>query len=223
MVSTAAILSSPQAMGIGEQRVVFRNLTWQAYQQILAAVGNNRAALLTYDRGILEITMPLELHEFAARMIELFVRILVEELGFNLKTMGSTTLNYPDLDRGAEPDNAYYIQNQARVTGKVVDLAIDPPPDLVVEVDITYTGIHKLNLYASMGIPEFWRYNSKVLRIYQLQGQAYVESTLSSTFSVFSSFPKERFYQFLEQCQQNEVQGSRDLRSWVQQQLQDRP
>ena len=105
--------------------------------------------------------MPLEEHEFSGRLIELFVRILVVELGLKIKTMGSTTLDRSDLDRGAEPDSAYYIQNQSRVAGRKVDLATDPPPDLVVEVDITHTDINKPALYAAMGVPEFWRYDGR--------------------------------------------------------------
>lgn len=103
--------------------------------------------------------MLLEEHEFAREIIGLFIRILVFELGLKIKTLGSTTLNYPKLDRGAEPDNCYYIQNQSKVAGKKIDLAQDPPPDLVVEVDITHTDVNELYLYASMGISEFWRYN----------------------------------------------------------------
>ncbi|MGL6137616.1 MAG: Uma2 family endonuclease, partial [Planktothrix sp.] len=134
MVATAPQIHSSV---VGEKRVTLRGLTWQGYQQILHALPESRAAHLTYDHGILEISMPLESHEFALRLIERFIIILILEMGMKIKTMGSTTLNREDLDRGAEPDNAYYIQNQAKVAGRTVNLAEDPPPDLVVEVDIT--------------------------------------------------------------------------------------
>jgi Uma2 family endonuclease len=151
---------------VGERRVVFKNISWQGYQQLLGILGEGRSSRLTFvggaspveNRGILEITMPLEEHEFSGRSIELLVRILVVEMGLKIKTMGSTTLDRADLNRGAEPDNAYYIQNQPLVAGRNIDLATDPPPDLVVEVDITHTDIDKPALYASMGVPEFWRY-----------------------------------------------------------------
>jgi Uma2 family endonuclease len=100
--------------------------------------------------------MPLRDHEFALRLIERFVIILVMEMGMKVKTMGSTTVNRKNLDRGSEPDCAYYIQNQAKVAGRTVDFATVPPPDLVVEVDITHTDIDKNRLYAAMGVPEFW-------------------------------------------------------------------
>ncbi|MFM7576025.1 MAG: Uma2 family endonuclease, partial [Microcystaceae cyanobacterium] len=152
-----AIASSPDIntdKKLAEQRVVFHDLSWESYQQILNALGNHRSSRLTYDQGTLEITMPSEEHERATRLIELFIRILVEELDLNMKTMGSTTLERPDLERSAEPDNAFYIQNQSKVAGKKVDITQDPPPDLVIEIDITHTDIHKFRFYASLGVPE---------------------------------------------------------------------
>lgn len=208
----------PLAEQKAEQRVVFYDISWENYQQILAALGNKRSSRLTYDRGTLEITMPLEQHESAVRMIEVFIRILVEGLGLKIKTMGSTTLNRPDQQRSAEADNCYYIQNQPQVAGKIVDLNTDPPPDLIVEVDITHTDINKLNLYASMGVPEFWRYNGRILRIYQLQDSQYLEVENSLTFSLAI---KERLDQFLQECQLDEVAASKVCRAWVKQQRED--
>ncbi len=196
----------------GEQRVVFQNITWQGYQQLLKVLGDRRAARITFDRGTLEITMPLEEHEFSGRLIERLIIILVVELGLTVKTMGSTTLNRADLDRGAEPDNAYYLKNQPLVAGRKVNLATDPPPDLVVEVDITHTDINKTALYASMRIPEFWRYNGQEWRIYHLQGNTYQEVLSSPTFAVLS---KDKFYEFLKIAQTDEVKAEIDLRSWI--------
>jgi Uma2 family endonuclease len=209
MVSVVPIAS---ILPVGEQRVVFRNITWQGYQQLLNILGDRRSAMLTFDRGILEITMPLEEHEFSGRLIELFVRVLVVELGLKIKTMGSTTLDRSDLERGAEPDNAYYIQNQPLVAGRKVDLTTDPPPDLVVEIDITHSDVNKPALYASMGVPEFWRYDGQEWHIYQLQNHEYVEINGSPTFPLVS---KEKLYEFLAMAQLDEVQAEHDLRNWV--------
>lgn len=198
------------ALTIPEKRIVFYNLNWQKYQTILEALGENRTARIIYDRGVLEITMPLEEHEFAREIIGLFIRILVFEIGLKIKTLGSTTLNYPELDRGAEPDNCYYIQNQSKVAGKKIDLTKDPPPDLVIEVDITHTDINKLNLYASMGISEFWRYNGEVLQIYQLQNQEYIEVETSPTFP---QIEKNRFYEFIAQSKLDEIEAEKKLRA----------
>lgn len=206
------VISTAPPRTLAETRIVFHSLPWQGYQQILQALPQGRAARLIYDRGTLEIAMPSELHEFTKELIGLFIRVLVVELGLNLKTLGSTTLDREDLDRGAEPDNAYYIQNQPLVAGRRVDLATDPPPDLVVEVDITHTDMDKLSLYAALGVPEFWRYNGETWHIYQLQSEAYQEVEHSPTFP---QIPKELLCQFLAQAQQNEVAAEQTLRDWL--------
>ena len=177
-----------------ERRVVFNHLSWLSYRQILQALGENNRAHLFYDRGTLEITMPLEEQEFYRELIGLFIRILVVELGLKIKSLGSTTLAREDLERGAEPDNAYYIQNQAKVLGKRINLTEDPPPDLVVEVDITHTDINKLALYARLGVPELWRFNGQIWRIYRLDKGVYQERELSRSFPLF---PKTKLYEFV--------------------------
>ncbi len=211
MVVTTASKVSQQS---GEKRVTLHGLTWEAYQQILHALPQSRAARLTYDRGILEITIPLEYHEFACELIGLFIRILVGEMGLKLKSMGSTTLDREDLNRGAEPDNAYYIQHQSLVASRKINLAKDPPPDLVVEVDITHTDISKNQLYAAIGVPEFWRYNGQEWLIYQLQvpENTYQECDCSPTFSWVK---KEDLYRFLQQAQQDEIEAENAFRELV--------
>jgi Uma2 family endonuclease len=104
----------------GEKPILIYDLNWQSYQQILHAVGDNCGVRFTYDCGTLEITMPLEDHEFYRELIGRFIYFLVAELGLKIKTLGSTTLEREDLDRGAEPDNAYYIQNQPQVAKKKI-------------------------------------------------------------------------------------------------------
>lgn len=210
------MLTTPTRHSLPEQRVIFHHLTWDRYQQILQALGERRSSRLIYDRGSLEITMPLEDHEFLVRMIDLLVRILASAWIGRIKTMGSTTLDYPHLERGAEPDNAYYLQNQPKVKGRTVDLTQDPPPDLVVEVDITHSDIDKLALYAAMGIPEFWRFNGEEWRIYQLTPQGYQEVESSPSFP---GFPKAQFYQFLREAREDEIQAERNLRNWIRENL----
>lgn len=205
---SADLPSSP----IGEQRVVFRDLNWQSYQQILQALGPRRSARLHYNQGILEIVMPLEEHEFYSELIGRFIYFLVSHLGQRIKSMGSTTLDREDLNRGAEPDKAYYIQNQDRVAGKTVDLSIDPPPDLVVEVDITHTDIDKLSLYAAMGVGEFWRYNGEVWQIYQNKDHSFQEVETSPTFPFV---PKSQLYAFLKQAKDDEIGAEIAFREWL--------
>ncbi len=207
---------SPPKLQTGEKKVALHHLTWQQYQQILTALPQTRAARITYSLGTLEISMPLEDHEQASQLIGLFIRILVVELGLKIKSMGSTTLSREDLDRGAEPDNAYYIQNQATVAGRSVNLENDPPPDLVVEIDITHTDLDKTRLYAAMGVPEFWRFDGRVWRIYSLQDEGYAEVDSSPTFRLIE---KADLYKFIDQARQDEVEAEISFRGWIQKKM----
>lgn len=207
------LLESPPKP-IGEKRITFSNLDWHSFKQIQQLLTERTHARFTYDNGVLEITTPLEGHERFARLIELFIRILVVELGMKIKTMGSTTLDREDLLKSAEPDNGYYIQNYALVADHEIDLEHDPAPDLVVEVDITHTDINKNQLYASMGIPEFWRFNGQKWSILCLVNDTYVERDRSPTFPLVE---KTDLYRFLEAALLDEVNAEISFRQWVRQ------
>lgn len=206
----------PPEQLLAEKRVTL-HVSWNGYEAILNALGEQRAARLTYCQGTLEIMTPLEAHDNPSDLIGDFIKILVDQFDFNIKSMGSTTLSRPDLRVGAEPDKGFYIANEPLVRGKTVDLATDPPPDLIVEVDITHTDINKNLLYAEMGVPELWRYDGQQLKIYELENGQYQEVETSPTFP---SIPKERLYEFLNECaQQGETQAKRNLRVWLREQL----
>lgn len=209
------LLDSP-TKPISEKRLTFRGLDWQAFKQVQSLLGASSQARFNYSDGVLEITMPLEGHERFARLIELFIRILVVERGMKLKTMGSTTLVREDLEKSAEPDNGYYIQNYPQVADHPVDLRIDPAPDLVVEVDITHTDLNKNDLYASLGVPEFWRFNGREWKILKLQAGQYIECDFSPTFP---GVEKSVLFNFLETGIVDEVAAELDLRQWVRQQI----
>lgn len=210
-------LTADRPTVLAEQRVTLHGVSWSKYEAILLALGDRRSAHLHYYKGTLEIMAPLEEHDYSGGAIDRFVQVLIEELDLNVKSMESTTLNRADLAVGAEPDKGYYIANEAIVRGKIVDLNTDPPPDLVVEVDITHTDINKNALYAEMGVPEFWRYNGQVLTIYCLKDDGY---EIVETSPTFPDVPKQRLYQFLTDCTQvGEVRAKRNLRQWLREQM----
>jgi Uma2 family endonuclease len=197
-----------------EMRVLLENISWQTFKTMLAEMGSERKNRLAYDNGTIEIMTPLMPHENSNRLIEVFVGVLCEELGLEIKRAGSLTLTRDDLERGGEPDSSYYIQNEFLVRGKEnIDLASDPPPDLVLEVEYSRPKIDKLQLYASMGIPEFWRYNGSVLRIYRLEGGQYLEVQVSPTFTPVAVREIPRFIQ--ESKQNGEISTTRAFRTWV--------
>lgn len=167
----ATVLSAP------EQRIVLRCVSWETYESLLADHLDCSSPRFTYDRGVLEIVSPSTKHERVNRNLSLFVEVLAEEMNLDVDNLGSTTFRRADLERGFEPDSCFYIQSAERIRGKEkIDLTVDPPPDLVIEIDITSESLNKLPIYAKLGVPEVWRYESKRLVILKLEGESYAES-----------------------------------------------
>lgn len=151
-----------------ENRVVLKGVSWSTFKALLADVGDNRAWRIAYDRGVLEIRMPLEEHEEPKRLIESFVEAIVDELEIELRSLGSLTLEREELTRAVEPDSCFYLQNESLVRGRNINLPNDQPPDLAIESDYTNSSVNKDGLYASIGVSELWRYRRQSLQVYQL-------------------------------------------------------
>jgi Uma2 family endonuclease len=159
------------ALGAPEQRVVMTGVSWATYERLLADLKDSSSPRLTFDKGVLEVMSPSAEHEESNRTIALLVEVLAEESGIDVRSLGSTTFRREDLEQGFEPDSCFYVQNEARVRGRrEIDLTVDPPPDLVVEVDITSPSLPKLPLYARVGVPEVWRYDGERVAIYRPGG-----------------------------------------------------
>ena len=185
---------------------------------MLAEMGDERNSRIAYDNEIVEIITSLMPHENSNRLIEAFVGLLCEELGLEVKSTGSLILTRDDLEKGGEPDSSYYIQNESIVRDKEnIDLETDPPPDLVLEVEYSRPKVDKLSLYAAMGIPEFWRYNGTVLRVYVISAGQYTEVETSPTFPVLLV---KQIPQFILQAQKDgQMSTIRAFRTWVKQQI----
>jgi Uma2 family endonuclease len=123
--------------------------------------------------------------------------VLAEEMNVNVYGVGSTTFRREDLDRGFESDACFYVQNEEHVRGKPkIDLNVDPPPDLVIEIDISSPSLNKLPIYAQIDLPEVWRYDGERLTIFELGGEAYAQTSRSValphlTGEILSGFVKE--------------------------------
>jgi len=203
---------------IASNRVLLQNISWETFERILAEMGEDRVSRLIYDRGTLEIMTPLLPHEHNNRLIHNLIVILAEELNLNLKSVGSLTCKRPDRRRGAEPDSSFYIQNEPLVRDKQqIDLTVDPPPDLVVEIDVTSSSIDRLSIYADIGVAELWRYDSPLMEIYLLNSGEYVSGDVSPTFA---NLPLAwEIPQFLAQSLRiGEIPMLRSFRTWVRQQ-----
>jgi Uma2 family endonuclease len=198
-------------------RVILHNVSWQEFEAILTELGDHRATRLAYIQGTLEIRMPLPKHEVAKVIIGDMVKILLEELEIDCESFGSTTFKREDMSFGVEPDDSFYIQNHARMIGKErIDLTVDPPPDLVIEVDVTSKT--QLAAYEALRVPELWRYEKGILQINILQDGKYVESEISPTFPNLPIV--EAISQFYEESQTiGRSPTLRSFRKWVRAQI----
>jgi Uma2 family endonuclease len=164
------------------QRLLIKNVQWSELESILAEMGDSRAARIAYSDGILEIRMPLPQHERTKSILGDAVKILLEELAIDCECFGSTTFKRQEMSYGIEPDECFYIQNHQLMIGKDrVDLSIDPPPDLAIEVDVTSKT--QMDAYLKLGVSELWIYAASELKIYTLQAGEYQLSSISPIFN----------------------------------------
>jgi Uma2 family endonuclease len=198
----------------GEERTFLQGISWNLYENLLAEIGDDGQARLSYYRGDLEFMTPLFEHEKSNRSIERLISTIAETLDRDYALAGSMTIKRPDLAAGKEPDSCYYIANELAVRGKTkLDFTQDLPPDLAIEIDITSSSINQLSLYATLGVGEVWRYDGAILTFYQLQSGSYVSVDRSPTFPILSP---DRVVEFLTDCQTDGVnQAVKNLRKWI--------
>ena len=197
-----------------EQRTVLCNISWQTFETLLRERGEDRGSRFAYDCGTLEIMTPLYEHENPKIQFDRFILVLAEELEIEIKSAGSTTLKRRIANRGIEPDNCYYIQNEPAVRGRQeLDLETDPPPDLAIEIDISSSSVDKFGIYSALGVPELWTYNGRILKFYQLTEGRYIECEFSLAFPIVSVTEMSRF---IEQSKTTgEIALLKSFRAWV--------
>ncbi|GAB4160518.1 MAG: Uma2 family endonuclease [Cyanobacteria bacterium J069] len=184
---TAALIQS-------SDRVVLGNISWQSYQSLVKDFESEPGVRLTYDRGTLEIRMPLDPHETYKKLLGRLIEAATEELDLEIRSLGSRTCGRADLAKGLEPDQCYYIQHESLVRNTdQIDLAHLPPPDLAVEVDITSSSMNRFSIYADLGVPEVWRYDGRSLTMHQLCDGQYVVSDRSAALPQLTAADLNRF------------------------------
>lgn len=197
------------------QRVYLRDLNWQEFEQILAELGEKRVTHIAYYDGDLEIRMPLPEHELTKVLISYLLVILLEELDMDWMSLGSSTFKNQSMKAGIEPDDCFYIQNCRAMIGiKRLDMTIDPPPDLAIEVDLSSRT--QVSAYAALGVSEVWRHQNGKLEIFTLVNREYVES---ATSLIFPNIPIiEGISKILKSSSDMLMSDSRkEFRQWVKQ------
>jgi Uma2 family endonuclease len=198
----------------GETRVVLNSVSWSTFESLLAET-DHRGTRFTYDRGCLEIMSPSDKHERLKTLLGHVVEMTAVEWNIPIRSGGSTTLKSELKQRGLEPDECYYVANEASVRGcDEIDLMISPPPDLAIEVDISSSSLDQLRIYADLGVPEVWLYDGATLKVYQLRKEG--EYTPQPRSPSFPFLPIEEVERFLAcRNETDETTWIRSFREWV--------
>lgn len=171
------------------EKHLYYGVSWDTYLQVREVIGDDSNVRLTFSHGVLEIMSPKRPHEQITRLIDMVVSHLAFDLGLNVDNCGAMTLRFESAQRGGEPDSCFYLANESAVRGlEEIDLAIHPPPDIVLEVDITSPSIDKFGLYLVAQIPEVWRFDGSHMKFYVIAGEKY--ETISNSLSFPSLTPE---------------------------------
>jgi len=173
------------------------DVTWQEYVAFLEVLGDV-SCRHQYANGTLEMMSPRKDHDWMKRFLGRIVEHVSMEFDIDIQCIGSTTITSAVVERGFQPDEAYYIANEPRVRGKdLFEPDVDPPPDLLIEVDVTSSSASRLPSFAAMGVPEVWRLVDHVLEFLRLQPDGHYAShgttasfPMLTTDDVHESFEK---------------------------------
>jgi Uma2 family endonuclease len=162
--------------------------SWDDYEDLLNDRGDRPALRVSYNEGKLEVMTPLPEHEAYKEVLADLARAFADENGLLLEKRGSTTWKRRSMQKGVEPDTCFYVANASRIAGKrTIDLESDPPPDIVVEIDITNESLGKFSIYAALGVPEIWRYDATRVQMYRLASGSYLGVDASSFLTGLTS------------------------------------
>jgi Uma2 family endonuclease len=197
------------------QRFLLHDVGWRGYETMLQLIGD-RPIRLTYDRGNLELRTTSRRHEKNKRLLGRLIDVMTEELEIPRTSDGSTTWRRQVLDRGLEPDECFYLYDHAEQLAdkEAVDLDVDPPPDLAIEIDITRSSLDRQGIYAALGVPELWRFDGESLRVFRLRADRTYEPCTASP--AFPFLPLDDVVRLLKQgATMDQSRWGRMVRAWV--------
>ena len=173
---------------ISEPRVILDHVRWATYELLLADYIDSHAVRFAFDQGVLEIVSPLPKHERDALALARLTETVAKDLDPDYLPVGFTTFRSPLLQKGFEADASFYFQHAAAFRPRdEFDAASDPPPELVIEVEVSHRSLDKLPIYAAMGVPAVWRCTGDKVTILALAGGAYRETDRSLVLPLLGS------------------------------------
>jgi len=198
------------------QHIVLDGVSWASYEQLLQDIGN-RPIRINYDQGRMEMMSPLPEHDGISRVIARIIQTLSMELNIEVASYGSTTFRRRDKEKGLEPDECFYFKNEKKMRGrKRLNMKKDPPPELVVEIDITHRSIERQPIYAALGVPEIWRWDGTRPTCLHLRAGGYHTAPKSLSFPFLAPADLTPFIRAVSRTGENAV--IRKFIAWVRKQ-----
>ncbi len=197
------------------QRMVLQGIDWKGYVAIGRVLADRPGLRLTYDQGVLEFMTTSPEHEHFKRLIDRLLTAWAEEMGLAMTCLGSMTFQRRRLRRGLEPDQCYWIAHEAQVRSKNrIDFRVDPPPDLVLEIDISRSSMNRMAMYGQMGVPEVWRFRRGALAFLARQADgAYAETPTSLSLPPLTAADLTPFLAM--RASADEIAIIRQFRAWI--------
>jgi len=140
---------------------VLPGVSWEGYVAINNAVVNPRGLRMIYCDGRLTLLATSRKQDWYAERLAELVKVLAEQLGILWEDAGGATYRREEMNSGVEGDKTFYFGEHAELMkgSQDIDLAVQPPPDLAVEVEVTHPADHALAAWGRLGVPEVWRFD----------------------------------------------------------------
>lgn len=205
--------------GVPAQHLLLHDVDWQAYVAIGEALGERPALRMTYDRGDLEFMTTSREHELYKTRLARLIETLTEELNIPIEMGGNMTFRRPESERALEPDECFWIAHEAQMRARLEwDPAHDPPPDLVLEIEVSRSALNRMTILAALGVPEVWRCNGETIHVHRLQADQTYQAVEGSL--IFPGLPIQGIVPFLQlSATEDNLTRVRAFRAWVREQL----
>jgi Uma2 family endonuclease len=214
--STPVPVSAPAR---GDQVVEYFGIGWEGYRALLKIQGEKSRPQIIYLDGDAYLVSPSNLHECLKKRLGQFVVEVATGLDIPFLMAGETTFRRRKKDVGVQPDESFYLSNAARVVAKIrkknVDLRIDPPPDLAVEVVHTHDATAAVEVLRRLRVPEVWVGDEDGLRILIRSANGrYVESKTSLAFPFLTA---DEIFEWANHLPTGfDSEWTKEIRQWVQ-------
>lgn len=195
-----------------QRRVELSNVSWKEYEALLEGIGD-LSIFVTYNNGECELQARGERSTCEQKLVRRMIDAVAYEIRVSSNGFGSTTWQRPDLAMAIEADESYFIQNYRILSEQDYDLTVDPPPDLVVEVEASPSTEKREPIFAALGFPELWRLKNRRVTFCALQTKRYAPIDKSLAFPSLTCDDFNHYFELWRSGDDFEAQ--RAFRQWV--------